>query len=525
LTENESVPRQSATKVLNRYADDVWTLFDTSRANQTTLDAYLTVILDRCADWFKATGASIFLLKEGESEYVLAAKAGYESSVPDDATIEAGVGIAGTCIVNREPILLDNPMTHPALAKSVKRRNQRLGSSMVVPLLTPDGECIGVLNLSRSMDEDTFTNEDLRYARSLAGHIALAVANGRLLSKLRQSVAQATQLHAKLDTILSSLAVAIVVVESHGTVTHANPEAIALVSGAPCTDQPFSEFASHAPEFLQLSLRQVASSCLSGTRSTAIAREEQSGRAFSLTGSPLPGGGATIAIQDSTEHEHVMREIARVRRLAEIGQMTATIAHEIRNPLWAMQGAAQVIQSDPKHAAEFGKIIEEEVVKLAELCNGFLDFAKPLELQISEFDLCDIVAKLADQHLKEFSDSGVELVVKFSSQSQIISADRNRFIQVARNLLLNALQACKAGDKVTVECKKGEFLVRDSGAGMEQIVLDKLFTPFFTTKPDGTGLGLSTVRKIVDAHGVAIAVKSKIDEGTEFVVNWSKKAA
>ncbi len=510
---------------MNRYADDVWTLFDTSRANQTTLDAYLTIVLDRCAEWFKASGASIFLLEEGTNRYVLAAKAGHESSVPDDAEIEAGIGIAGTCIVNREPILLENPMTHPALAKSVKRRNQRLGSSMVVPLLTPDSECIGVLNLSRSMDETTFADEDLRYARSIAGHIALAVANGRLLSKLRQSVAQATQLHAKLDTILSSLAVAIVVVESHGIVTHANPEAVALVDGVHCVDQPFSEFATHAPGFLQLSLRQVAASSLSGTRSTAIAREEQSGLAFSLTGSPLPGGGATIAIQDSTEHEHVMREIARVRRLAEIGQMTATIAHEIRNPLWAMQGAAQVIQSDPEHAAEFGKIIEEEVVKLSELCSGFLDFARPLELQISEFDLCEIVVRLAEQHQREFLDAGVELTVMLDTPVQLITADRNRFIQVARNILLNALQACKAGDTVGIECKNGEFLVRDNGIGMEQIVLDKLFTPFFTTKPDGTGLGLSTVRKIVDAHGVAITVKSQVGEGTEFVVNWSEKAA
>lgn len=498
-------------------------MFDTSTAGRGTLEEYLHVVLDRCAEWFKASGASIFLQVEGTETYTLAAKGGHESSVPDGASIRRGEGIAGTCIAKREPILLSNPMNHPALADSVTIRNKRLGSSIVVPLIGTDGGCIGVLNLSRTRRERGFSEDDLRYASSLAGHIALAVANGRLVSKLRLAVDEATRLHAKLDTVLSSLGVGIVVFGEAGGIEHLNPEAAALCSGA--APENLRELTSSIAAGLGNPLAHVAQQSMRGERTHAVARIEGEGRTFALAGSPLPGGGATIAIQDTTEHEQALQEVARVRRLAEIGQMTATIAHEIRNPLWAMRGAAQVIQSDPQHAGEFGKIIEEEVIKLSDLCNGFLEFAKPIELVIQEVSLAEVAQRLADRHRSQFIEAGVELSVSAIGEVETIRADSARVEQVVRNLLLNALQATPRGGRVDVIVSGSRVTVEDTGSGVEQEHLEKLFDPFFTTKADGSGLGLSTVRKIVDEHGAAISVQSTPMKGSRFEVDWGKQAA
>lgn len=514
--------------VRNRFGNlgksaDVWTLFDTSTAGRGTLEEYLHIVLDRCAEWFKASGASIFLHVEGTETYALAAKGGHESSVPDDAIIRRGEGIAGTCIAKREPILLSNPMNHPALADSITIRNKRLGSSIVVPLMGTDGGCIGVLNLSRTRRERAFSEDDLRYASSLAGHIALAVANGRLVSKLRLAVDEATRSHSKLDTVLSSLGVGIVVFDSGGNIEHLNPEAAALCTIPGPTN--LRDLTNAIFTGLGEPLARVANQSMRGERSSAVGRVEAQARAFALAGSPLPGGGATVAIQDTTEHEQALQEVARVRRLAEIGQMTATIAHEIRNPLWAMRGAAQVIQSDIEHAAEFGKIIEEEVIKLSELCNGFLEFAKPIELVMEEVQLSEIAARLADRHRTQFDDAGVKLTVVTVGEPEPVRADSTRVEQVLRNLLLNALQATLRGGEVILTVSGSRVSVEDTGCGVEQEHLEKLFVPFFTTKADGSGLGLSTVKKIVDEHGAVLGVNTNPGQGSRFEINWGKQAA
>lgn len=488
------------------------------------MDGYLQVVLDRCTDWLGASGASIFLQTGKPTEYVLAAKAGHESSAPEDATIVSGEGIAGASIESKKPILIDDPRNHPALKNTALKRNGKWGSSLVVPLLTPDQECIGVLNLSRTKDEPRFSEDDLRSARSLAGHIALAVANGRLLSRLRVAVAEATDTHEKLDNILSSIAIGIIVIDSDGIVTHLNPEAVLLVGSHAVPDQHFDDFVESAMPEMRPALRRIAGTGSAGKRSSAVIQVRATGQAFTVTSSPLNGGGSTLAIQETTEHENVMREMSRVRRLAEIGQMTAAIAHEIRNPLWAMRAAAQVLQTDASVAAEFGKIIEAEVDKLTELCNDFLDFARPLELNLQDVALGEVVRSIVEQHVPLFEEKGVVLLADCDSLERV-QADPLRLEQILRNLLLNALDASPPGGSVSIGCRDGEIVVQDAGKGMEQDSMERLFTPFFTTKANGTGLGLSTVRKIIDAHGGAIDVQSAPGKGTKFSVRLKEDAA
>ncbi len=250
-----------------------------------------------------------------------------------------------------------------------------------------------------------------------------------------------------------------------------------------------------------------------------------SGRSWSLSCTPLTNGGATAAIEEITEHEIAERELARLNRLAEIGQMTAAIAHEIRNPLTSIAAAGKVIQTATDQAPELGRMVEEEALKLNSLCDQFLEFAKPLCLKVTEVDLNALAKRLVEQHKPEFTKAGVQLKLKSLKTGPVVQADPLRLEMALRNLLLNALQACKSGGKVTLAVGQDGFAISDTGAGMKAETVERLFTPFFTTRPKGTGLGLCTTRKIIEAHGGTIKVDSERGTGSTFTVQLGEVAA
>jgi two-component system sensor histidine kinase HydH len=223
-------------------------------------------------------------------------------------------------------------------------------------------------------------------------------------------------------------------------------------------------------------------------------------------------------IEETTQQELSNREMARLARLAEIGQMTAAIAHEIRNPLTGIRTAAQMIASAPEHGAEFAAIIEEEVLKLNDICEEFLEFSRPIELRRRTLDLREVANRLAVHHAGEFDAKCVRLKLEIESETPTIHGDALRIEQVMRNLMLNAMQACEPNGEVRVILRTGGFSVADTGKGMHEADLQKLFTPFFTTRPNGTGLGLCNVRKIVDAHGGKLTVTSEAGIGSRFDV-------
>ena len=211
------------------------------------------------------------------------------------------------------------------------------------------------------------------------------------------------------------------------------------------------------------------------------------------------------------------REISRLKRLAEVGQMTAAIAHEIRNPLTGIYAAAKMIQEAPEMAPEMAEIIEDETDKLSQLCDEFLEFARPMRLTLERAQLGDVARGVVRLVSSDFDQAGVALELNSAKVTKEI--DPRRIEQVIRNLLQNARQATPKGGTVSLDVWDWGFTVRDTGEGMSEEALTKLFSPFFTTKSSGTGLGLSVVQKIIHAHGGHLSVESALGEGTTFEVH------
>jgi signal transduction histidine kinase len=495
---------------------DAWRLFETDLFDEASdLNTYLERILNHCVEWFGATGASAFLRQDQTDTFKFAAQAGSDSNIPSHATITPGAGIAGVSIQAGEPLLITDPSRHPLLHGRVNTQHVSLGSSIVMPLLAANEGCIGVINLSRGNVDKEFDTNDLERVSALAQHISLAVSNARLFASLNESRKLEAAARNKLEGVVQSLGVAVLVFDEKGRVTDSNRKAQEMLGR---TGEPWQVALDQVSPELCRGLVEVLVRAKSSEYVRTRAYDRQQDRSWSLVCTPLPGGGATAVLEETTVQDQSHREMSRLARLAEIGQMTAAIAHEIRNPLTGIRSAAQMISSAPEHSTEFAGIIEQEVMKLNEICEEFLEFSRPLALRRRDVDIEELARNLAERHKDEFDAKGVRLRLEIESEKPTIYGDVLRLEQVMRNLLLNAFQACTRGGEVHMILRKTGFSVEDTGKGMQEADLEKLFTPFFTTRPNGTGLGLCNVRKIVDAHDGKISVWSQVGIGSRFDV-------
>src|SRR6185437_14926316 len=230
-------------------------------------------------------------------------------------------------------------------------------------------------------------------------------------------------------------------------------------------------------------------------------------------------------------------------RLAALGQMAAGLAHEIRNPLGSIKGAAQFLQPSLRAGVaspagegtkEFLDIIVEEVNRLNKIVSQFLDYARPYRGEQKPLEVADVLKKTLSLLPKDPQESGaLEVVTSFADKMPPVRADAEQLLQVFLNLSLNAIQAIPAGGaagKVYISTalrratRRGaaaaflEVRFRDTGVGIPAGDLKNLFIPFFTTKDKGTGLGLPISQRIIENHGGTIEVRSQPGEGATFTV-------
>ncbi len=245
----------------------------------------------------------------------------------------------------------------------------------------------------------------------------------------------------------------------------------------------------------------------------------------------LRGIGAQMAttLQNSKLYDRMKER----DRLAALGAMAAGLAHEIRNPLGAIKGAAQLIlpSGEAGETGEFLSIIVEEVNRLNRVVSQFLDYSRPLVVEKQPFDLNEVVrrsAQVLGSSLSEADRARTELHLGAELPSAL--GDPEQLHQVFLNLGLNAMQAMpergrlrietalRTGAKAGVPTSYVEVRFRDEGPGIEASALGSLFIPFFTTKPHGTGLGLAISQRIVESHGGTIEVRSRLGSGSTFTV-------
>lgn len=219
-------------------------------------------------------------------------------------------------------------------------------------------------------------------------------------------------------------------------------------------------------------------------------------------------------------------------RLAAIGTLASTMAHEIRNPLNAMSLLLTRLSLAMRSGAKPESIVKDlrgEIARLDRLVSDILDFAKPLQLLLQELNLNDVIGDVIALYGDYFEKKGIQCTFLKSGKTLVLKGDPDKLKQCFVNLLQNAVDASEDGGSIEIEAyKQGENVhvsIRDNGVGLPPEAEGRLFDLFFTTKDKGTGIGLSTVKKIVDAHGGRISLRRRQgrtsnSKGTEVFISF-----
>ncbi len=244
--------------------------------------------------------------------------------------------------------------------------------------------------------------------------------------------------------------------------------------------------------------------------------------------------GLVGVFKDLTQIRDLEEEMRRKQWLASLGEMSAGMAHEIRNPLGALAGAMQMLRKDLQADETSQRLMEiavREATRLDAIITEFLQYARPPALNLAECDLNKVLAETLDlvQHEARIR-KGISIRAVPCAEALWAQVDQDQMKQVFWNLAVNAFDAMPHGGQLTIStgCRKVDIAGRkadvvevsfhDAGEGIPKHNLDNIFLPFFTTKKRGSGLGLAAVHRIVDLHGGWIKVDSQEGQGTRFGV-------
>jgi len=362
---------------------------------------------------------------------------------------------------------------------------------------------------------------------AIGGWIALLTAQS-----YRSSQKTLMNMQAFTDLLISRLPVGIIATNAQGLLQTFNHSAAALI-GIPPEQCLGKAPADILPDFLQEMLTQPVDNAKNPEQEIFWSRNAAADPShLHISSVPINDRqgeslGRVLLIHDLSEIKKLEAQIRRHDRLLALGKMAAGVAHEVRNPLSSIKGFATLLgskfsaHSKEKEAAE---LMIHEVERLNRSISELLNYARPLPLNITEVEIEPFIASSLKLVQSDARELGITVSHTVDLGRKKINLDQDRLNQVLLNLYLNSLQAMEKGGKLHVSVAEGsqegtmEIRVQDTGCGIAEGIMERVVDPYFTTKPDGTGLGLAMVYKIIDEHGGKIRIASKEKEGTTITI-------
>ena len=333
------------------------------------------------------------------------------------------------------------------------------------------------------------------------------------------------------EEVTRNMPAGLVVVNATGIISSSNPAAEQALGIRGLRFRRYSEVLGQESE-----LTRLVAECLESGR---IFRREEvehvppagDTRHLGVTISPIRRGegqisGVICLLTDLTELAALQQRVQLKENLAALGELSAGIAHEFKNALATISGYAQMIpDSSPDESADYAKKIVEQTRNITHMVAEFLKYARPLEIPDERVDLEEVVNRAVAEVLQAMPQVEIERKGSFGD----VAGDEGLLRQALLNLARNASEACaeaEGGGRVTLhgEVFEGEetgwqrIIITDNGPGIAPEAMPKLFRPFFTTKSNGTGLGLAVVQKIIVQHGGQVEVRNCTKGGAEFIV-------
>lgn len=272
-------------------------------------------------------------------------------------------------------------------------------------------------------------------------------------------------------------------------------------------------------------LTKSGETCLVSWSNTALRDEKQ-----------VIIGALAIGI-DITELKNLEQEVLQAERWATIGKMAAKVAHEIRNPLSSISLNAELLEDEIGSYRSVGtdeamallKAIISEVDRVNALTEEYLQFSRLPHIKRSPSHLIEVIEEVLEFLRRELIQNKITVQFDINKNVPEMLFDRDQLRRVFLNIVRNAMEAMPKGGELRIWTEKRDHYqivhIADTGAGIPEETLDKIFVPFFTTKDFGTGLGLAIVKQIIDEHGGQISCRSKLGEGTAFSIALPNQAS
>lgn len=396
-------------------------------------------------------------------------------------------------------------------------------AALVSRALAPIGDLIaGVKRISAG-------DFSRRVAVQGGGEVALLAGEfNQMAETLRSRDERLRALSAYNENVLESVRVGIFVADESGIVTGVNhaAEAILGIARAGIVGKPVAAVAPIAVFLDRIeNVRKGGPAVRVGA--TALANE----RVVEVSAVPFVEDetqrGVVVVVEDVSERIEVERRLLRSERLAAIGRMSSQITHEVRNPLNSMSLNVEMLEEELAGAGGEAKTlltaIAAEIERLTEITEGYLGFARLPRPRLERTPTNAVVDGLLKFVREEAESAGVKVESDFTSDVPDVLADENQLRQALLNVVRNAVQAMKpAGGHLRVGTRSAgagvEMVFSDDGPGISPKDLARIFDPFFSTKTEGTGLGLPLTQQIIEEHGGTIACASEPGRGTTFTI-------
>jgi two-component system NtrC family sensor kinase len=254
---------------------------------------------------------------------------------------------------------------------------------------------------------------------------------------------------------------------------------------------------------------------------------------YDASGKEIASVGSFVDLKDRLEMERALRrtqeQLLQSEKLAAMGRLTSQIAHELNNPLYGIMNTLELLKTEISPQSKRRKVLEmalSETVRLSDMLRKMLSFSKPDQQEKQAVDLNMVLDEILLLHEKQLQENDIKIKISFTEGIPQIKASKDQLRQVFLNLVANARDAMPDGGTLRVTTAADNENVRieiaDTGIGIEEEHLKKIFDSFFTTKDSvkGVGLGLSVCYGFIKDHGGDIQVKSKVDSGTTFIITF-----
>ncbi len=535
-------------------------------ATTTDLKEALTSILSLAIDVIGAKLGSVMILDPEKEELFVAASCGLDDVVVQNARQKLGSSISGYVAQSGRPLIIEDIEQDPRFAR-INRQKYESKSLISVPLIYKD-ELYGVINLNNKQNGKPFTQDDIMMLASLAIPAAVAIDRANLIANKTETIQHLEILH--------NLAEKVSMMDDLSTIGDVTFDGLQRLLGIEClfwydyhersvslnldfyssifslpTVPDFIRVISLPEEEAAIENRNMGASIECKIANQFDSLEYLDRGKFQVI--PIPiylrrslTNVAVLIFRDDAKFNSSMREMAQLAlsqiaaiyqrqkavlnstRLLTMGKLLAEIGHDLKKPLTNLKGMFQIYKDKfpGKKAVEFFGEAEKEVGRMAELVKEMVEFANPNMYQTKKTDVTRLIERTLELLSSDLKHKDINVIREFEEALPEIMLNDREMLQVFINIILNAVDSMDSNGTLRLKAfralgsdgNKLKIEISDTGCGIPEEDLSRIFARYYTTKSTGTGLGLSIVERIISVHEGKIGVQSEVGKGTVFII-------